>query len=677
MEPRSHQTLAISKAVKHFKTQSRGKLIHPTGVGKSLTALWISEAIKSKVTLVVVPSIALIAQTLKDWKRELPQAKFIAVCSDSSVGEDDVTLDQSGIDVEVSTDPARLKAFLKLPGRKVVFSTYQSGEVVKKAVKDAVDFAIFDEAHKTAGEHGLFSLLLNDSRWFKVPRRLFMTATERHFKGTGNNVVSMDDESLYGGYIDQMSFKKAIEDKLICDYRIVTVKVTKREVARYIAQNKGVGRLQARSAVALLAYEKAKKDYGIKRAISFHSSVASAQAFTEAASQRGLMALHVNGKMPSSERNEVLTQLKNNECLVSNARCLTEGVDAPNVDAVVFADSKGSKIDIVQAVGRALRLNGDKNKMAYVIVPIDMSDESKQAQSFKRMVDVIGALAESDERIVDDIKIRSNGCAGGGDSPTCEIKDGPIEMAFRTLSESMRITLVDRVRRLVGFYTLEELRDKCISLGIDSIFKYHDWRTADTRAPSRPSDVYADWQDWYFLFGKHTKRSLVRYTYLELAELCKRLGIGSQKEYQSWCKSDPRAVSDPRAFYAEWVNWADLLGKSEAAKYTYSELRNACKASGIRTKIGYHAWQKTDPMAPSNPNTFYAEWISWPLLLGSNRPPKRKYSISMVRLMEFVAKDLRIKSKLTYRKFRRKSWPSCPYEHYPEWVSWPHFLGKE
>ena len=268
--PRPHQAVAIKSAVKHLKASSRGKLIHPTGVGKSLTALWIAEKIKSKTTLIVVPSIALIAQTLKDWKEELPRSKFIAICSDSTVGNDDISVSDSGIDIEVTTDVARLKEFLALPGRKVILSTYQSGEVVKKAIGGAVDFAIFDEAHKTAGEHGLFTTLLKDFRAFKIPRRMFMTATERHYKGSRNNIVSMDNESLYGGYIDQMSFKEALDAGLLCDYKIVGVEVTEEQVAKYIAKNKGIGGLKARSAVSLLAYEMAVKEYGIKRAISFH-----------------------------------------------------------------------------------------------------------------------------------------------------------------------------------------------------------------------------------------------------------------------------------------------------------------------------------------------------------------------------------------------------------------------
>jgi predicted helicase len=225
LKPRPHQKKAIADARKHFivKKQKRGKLISPCGSGKSLTAYWIARDLKAKKILIAVPSLALIRQTLKVWLRESlahgDTVEWICVCSDESAGrveQDDVAVLRQDLGVPCLTDPKEIASWLKQkkPGLTVVFTTYQSGEALGKAARRAkfsFDLGIMDEAHKTVGDGAkLFSHLLHENN-LPVKRRIFMTATERRYRGKGDKILSMDDPEVYGETFHLLTFKKAME----------------------------------------------------------------------------------------------------------------------------------------------------------------------------------------------------------------------------------------------------------------------------------------------------------------------------------------------------------------------------------------------------------------------------------------------------------------------------------
>jgi predicted helicase len=193
LKPRPHQKRAIQDAREHFVVmkQKRGKLISPCGSGKSLTAYWIARDLGAKKILVAVPSLSLIRQTLKVWLRESlahgDKVEWICVCSDESAGrveQDDVAVLRQDLGAPCLTGPKEIASWLqrKKPGLTVVFTTYQSGEALGKAARQAkfsFDLGIMDEAHKTVGDGDkLFSHLLHDQN-LHIRRRIFMTATER------------------------------------------------------------------------------------------------------------------------------------------------------------------------------------------------------------------------------------------------------------------------------------------------------------------------------------------------------------------------------------------------------------------------------------------------------------------------------------------------------------------
>ena len=439
-DPRPHQGIALNKCEIFFKDKknTRGKIIHPCGSGKSLTGYWISQRLNAKTILIAVPSLALVRQTLGSWTREAVAngiyMDWIAVCSDGDVkNSDDPSMHKVDLGIEVDTDPQMVANFLskRTKGSKVLITTYQSGKVVSEGVKRAgktFDLGVYDEAHKTVGQkHKGFAHLLYDEN-VKVKNRVFMTATEREFKGNSDEYLSMDNPEVYGKIIDVLSFKAALEQDppILSDYKIVTTIVTKSEIEQLINENdfiKSDGtdwtiEGGASTFASLIALRKLIKERNLKHVVSFHSSIKRSMDFQnlniEASKADGsfgeLSTFHVSGKDSTGKRAAELERFVDAKpSLITNARCLTEGVDVPAIDAVLFADPKQSKIDIVQAAGRALR-KFDGKDFGYIIVPIvlDEGAENPSDDAFKQIITVISALGMNDERIIEEFKAIAN-----------------------------------------------------------------------------------------------------------------------------------------------------------------------------------------------------------------------------------------------------------------------------
>ena len=272
----------------------------PCGTGKSLTAFWIAQALGAKTVVVAVPSLALIRQSVADWAREFlahgKEPDWICVCSDETVGNlerDEFVGEVYELGLPTHTDPKEIASRLRAPskGSKIVFTTYQSSDKLAAAARQAgirFDLAILDEAHKTVGARSKqFATLLQDKK-IKVRHRLFMTATERVFRGSSDDVLSMDNEKDYGKCFFQMSYKEAIRQRIISDYKILTMTVSDGRIRQLIAENRilnlnlrNLDEAEAQSAAAGIALKRVFKKHGIKHAISFHRSIRAADRFRE------------------------------------------------------------------------------------------------------------------------------------------------------------------------------------------------------------------------------------------------------------------------------------------------------------------------------------------------------------------------------------------------------------
>lgn len=451
LSPYPFQKRMIDDVISGFEKNDRGKLIAACGTGKTLSSMWISQGLNANRILFIAPSLALIKQTLEEWTQNYgSKLDYACVCSDTTVvgGDDDIgDILASDVGIPVTTNPKELVDFFEREVNdrdiKVVFSTYQSLDVVSEAQKIFEDFAfdlgIFDEAHRTAGSKfsNMFSLALNNEN-VNIKKRLFMTATERLIKPwirkkaeeSSKLLFSMDDEKNYGPVFHRFTFGDAIKEHVIADYKVVVAAVTKNEIFQLFDSNKIVELESNESQYHLsqnllsqVILAKSFKELSIKKTISFHSNVKSAQQFINVGAEKSVfdkllklyeMSIpgeslyldHVNGSMSAGQRKKILEDFKNSEFgIVTNARCLTEGVDVPVIDSVFFADPKSSIIDIVQACGRALRkVKGSPDQISYFIIPVIIDSENNESinyDKFEMVFNVIQAMRDQDSRLAE------------------------------------------------------------------------------------------------------------------------------------------------------------------------------------------------------------------------------------------------------------------------------------
>ncbi len=440
-EPRPHQEEAINDCVEGFRKNKRGQLIMACGTGKTLVALWAKERLKSKRTLVLVPSLSLLSQTLREWVVNAKKPfEYLAVCSDETVvGEDHFVTKASELGLPVTTEPNEIASYLSGKGERVVFATYQSSSRVAEALQSGstqFNLCIADEAHRCAGRVGTdFTTVLDDEK-IRSKHKLFMTATPRYFtenvrREAGEvdlEVASMDDEEKFGPPLHTLNFGKAISLDLLSDYRVVVVGVTDQtykdfaETGRLITLD-GDEITDARTLASHIALAKTMRKYDLRRTITFHGRIKTAKSFSndiptiidwmpKSSRPSGeLWSQNVSGEMTSGKRDTLLRQFRNlgsnTRGVLTNARCLGEGVDVPTIDGIAFIDPRRSKINIIQALGRAIRKAQNK-KLGTVVIPVfvdpeEDTEEMLSTSAFKHVWDVVNALRAHDEVLGEEI----------------------------------------------------------------------------------------------------------------------------------------------------------------------------------------------------------------------------------------------------------------------------------
>lgn len=467
-QPREHQRMAINACLEKFKTYDRGKLIMACGTGKTITALRLTEEYLASLgktggrILFLAPSIALVGQSMREWANQsaLPM-ECAVVCSDARAsGLDEDTWESSLRDIPypASTDPDALYSQMKEVdpnSLSVIFSTYQSIQVVSDAQKKglpAFDLIICDEAHRTTGmvEQGKQNeasefIKVHDNSIINGKKRLYMTATPRIYGDRAVRIAnadscivsSMDDESVFGPEFYHLSFGRAIDENLLTDYKVIALTVnedTVSEVYQRAMEEEGEGFTVTESA-RIIGCWKGLLDQGnidgnrLKNAVAFCSTIAESKRITEYFKKTVDIYIdyekekgkelpefrckieHVDGTMDSNTRRERLRWLEQTETgedaacrILTNARCLAEGVDVPSLDAVIFLQPKKSQIDIIQAVGRVMRKFEGK-QFGYIILPIVIPAgmTAEQAlddnESFAVLWEVLKALRSHDERL--------------------------------------------------------------------------------------------------------------------------------------------------------------------------------------------------------------------------------------------------------------------------------------
>lgn len=460
--PRNHQNKAIKDVLYGFKKHDRGKLIMACGTGKTFTSLRIAEEQLNGTgnVLFLVPSIALASQTLTEWAAQCRYSFNAAiVCSDNKASKGEESID---LGFPSTTDVNRLKKWAdkcKYDGKEMnfIFSTYQSIDVVsnfQKMTNYHFDIIICDEAHRTTGvtlsdEDESYFVKVHDDNFIHAKKRLYMTATPRIYgdaaKGKANSVnaelCSMDDESIYGPEFYRLSFSDAVKQDLLSDYKVLVLAVDEEYVKKELQDLlKGSNHeLQLEDSVKIMGCWNGlsknstwdeKENFvtdplPMKRAVAFCNRIKDSQKLVEMfktiqkhvkedkynPESKNLVNIdirHVDGSFNALEKKECINWLKEDvedgNCrILTNARCLSEGVDVPALDAVMFLNPRSSMVDIIQSVGRVMR-KAEGKKYGYVILPIGISasedpDEAlDKNEKYKLVWEILQALRAHDDR---------------------------------------------------------------------------------------------------------------------------------------------------------------------------------------------------------------------------------------------------------------------------------------
>ena len=451
-EPKNHQLDAINAAQNYFQNHNRGKLIMACGTGKTYTSLKIAEKLfpDGKI-LFLVPSISLLSQILYEWATFAEKPfNYICVCSDDTVSkktEDEIK--SVKLPMPATTDPEKISCRLSAFSSQdmiVVFSTYQSLEKVADAQKifgEDFDLIICDEAHRTTGSSKDSSTqftFVHDDKNIRGKNRLYMTATPRMYsseaktKAAVNDITvwSMDDEIIYGKEFYRINFGDAVDKNLLSDYKVIVLTLNEKISADKKSSEddkiKIDGCINALSKKMISNSEElAEVDPApMHTAVAFCPKIPDSKIIANifnalAENKKNLLevaAEHVDGSQKSSYRDKKLRWLKDTPIdgkacnILTNVRCLSEGVDVPSLDAVIFMSSKKSKVEIVQAVGRVMRKAPNK-KYGYIIIPVIVPLEKNpedflDASSYKTIWDILNALRAHDRRVdifVEEIKL--------------------------------------------------------------------------------------------------------------------------------------------------------------------------------------------------------------------------------------------------------------------------------
>lgn len=473
--PYEHQKKAMDNTHTYFKQHDRGKLIMACGTGKTYTSLCIAEneTNSSGLVLFLVPSIALLGQTLREWSADATKPiNPICICSDPKITKKQATKNDSDLTSTIdlalpaSTDIKKIvKQFKALEttkneGMTVVFSTYQSIDVIAEAQealieagypKAAFDLIICDEAHRTTGvtlaaEDSSAFVKVHDNDFIKAKKRLYMTATPRLFSDDAKSkaaqsdalLCSMDDETLYGKEIYRIGFGEAVEKNLLTDYKVMVLTLSDKDISPAIQKmisnedneidsddaSKLIGCINALSKQVIGDDKSLSSDPNpMKRAVAFCPRIVDSKriknTFNTATdvyinelqpekrkNMVSINAEHIDGTMSAPERDELLSWLKDDSeetRILTNVRCLSEGVDVPSLDAVLFLSARNSQVDVVQSVGRVMRKSPGK-KYGYIIIPVIVPSDIEPEEALKDnkryavVWTVLNALRAHDDR---------------------------------------------------------------------------------------------------------------------------------------------------------------------------------------------------------------------------------------------------------------------------------------
>lgn len=486
--------------------------------------------------------------------------RAFAVCSDSKVSKKAEDIAVYDLEVPVSTDgeeiTQRFASGKRAKGLNIVFSTYQSLPAVHEAQQqglDDFDLVICDEAHRTtgitlAGEDASNFVRIHDADYVKADKRLYMTATPRLYDDTVKGkaaehsavLTSMDDEAIYGPEFYRLGFGEAVDKGLLTDYKVLVMTVDESVAAEAMARTEdnqinlslATAMIGAWNGLAKRSGELQGKKGGfeenakpMQRAVAFAKDIKTSKLISESypsliGTHQKLLrdnavlsdvsltnvdlrvsAQHVDGGMNAMERGTKLSWIEspadeNESRMLTNARCLSEGVDVPALDAVVFFNPRNSMVDVVQSVGRVMRKSKGKD-YGYIILPVAVppnvspSQVLDDNQRFKVVWQILNALRAHDDRF--NAKVNSIGLNRGGDKDEL-----PIEVAYvpgdkgdgRNKPKSDQLNDADRANSPEAFEDLTSITQQI------ALFSLEQWQEAIYTKLVDKVGTRTYWEDW-------------------------------------------------------------------------------------------------------------------------------------------------------------------------------------
>ncbi|KPK47870.1 MAG: hypothetical protein AMS22_16115, partial [Thiotrichales bacterium SG8_50] len=416
-KPRLHQRSALSRILTTLLRTDRARVYQPCGTGKTLLIPWVTQKMRAEITVVFTPTLLLARQTALACIRETElDAEWLCLCSDTDIKV--AAHDGVAMTIESTTDPSRVNQYLSAAGDKpkVLLCTYASQNALKEAAGGVtIDLGIYDEAHRTAGDlNKLYALSLSDEN-VRIRKRLFLTASPRHVVQLDDDnepAYSMDDESQYGPLAYQLSYVDAIDQGLIVPLRIVVHVVDSAKIERGRLSTTGVTlaeqSMNAERVAACVATERTMEEYGISKIISYHQTVEESRRFADTMNaymkenNRVFEADYVSGQQRPNDRAKRMQKFSQSDAgLIANARCLTEGINVPDVGMVVITYNKSSPVELVQVAGRAARsAEGKKEGVVLLVMPVyreenESIEAAAERQTYTPVYRILQALQES------------------------------------------------------------------------------------------------------------------------------------------------------------------------------------------------------------------------------------------------------------------------------------------
>jgi len=616
INPKQYQKNIISLANEYYGKNKNGRLYMPCGSGKTLLGFWINTNLNCGKTFIAVPSLYLASTTYEVWKLQMnahnKHIKFLIIASDIDteldydVNQNDHKQHKISCNYEITTKEQDITDFLNKNknAKIVVITTYQSSELLINCcykIDFIFDFGIFDEAHRTVGIEGKKFTKLVTANITK--KRLFMTATEKIFKkynrknskecfeDENEEIISMNDDNIYGKVIHSYSTRQAITDDVLCDYKILALSVPEENIS-YLKNKIGKNKLkyvtinemeiQETHLIIACMVIQAIKYNGCCHILIFSNFNRTAKIIYNTIKivinetkmdSKDIFIGCLSGSDNMAKRRSAVKQFENARIgIISSAKIFNEGVDIKSCDAVLFADIKNSIIDIVQCIGRCLRkFIKQPNKIGHILIPLIFSSSNEREffdeenGSFIRIRKILKAMGTTDNQVRDTFKIiRCKNIAK--DKLNDESKEGKIDtficgtkIDITEFTENFKIkvfnrngiaTLYDEFKKLKKYVIDQKIKNKC---------EYNKQCKIDQKMIMMPDSKYDKyWKGWYDFLGINPEQ-FIKDKHM-WKEKCNKLNITTLEQYYLKCSENIDLPEMPEEIYKDFGSIISEIG---------------------------------------------------------------------------------------------------------------------